>query len=102
MTRVLENVIDHAFAPGQQGRLRISARRDEAGRVEIVVADNGQGIAPADLPRVFDPFFTTCSGIKGHVGLGLNVAFNHVTERLKGTIRIDSTPGSGTVVTIRY
>ena len=102
MTRVLENVIDHAFVAGQQGQLRIAARRGETGRIEIVVADNGLGIAADDLPRVFDPFFTTCSGIKGHVGLGLNVAFNHVTERLKGSIRIDSAPGAGTVVTIRY
>jgi signal transduction histidine kinase len=37
----------------------------------------------------------------GHAGLGLNVAFNHVTQRLGGTITIDSKPDGGTTVAIR-
>ncbi|MES2299791.1 MAG: two-component regulator propeller domain-containing protein [Pseudomonadota bacterium] len=102
MTHVLDNVVDHAFDGGGAGTLTISARRGEAGKTEIVVADSGHGIAAADLAHVFDPFFTTRSGSGGHVGLGLNVAFNHVTERLNGSIVIDSTPGAGTTVTIRF
>jgi K+-sensing histidine kinase KdpD len=101
MTRVLANVADHAFEAGRYGTVRISARRLDDGRTEIVVADDGQGIAAQDVGRVFDPFFTTRSGSGNHVGLGLNVAFNHVTERLKGSITVDSTPGAGTTVTIR-
>ncbi len=101
MTRVLANVADHAFEAGRYGTLRISARKLDDGKAEIVVADDGQGIAKHDVGRVFDPFFTTRSGSGNHVGLGLNVAFNHVTERLKGTITVDSTPGAGTIVTIR-
>lgn len=102
MTRVLANVADHAFEGGRYGVLRISARRLDDGKTEIVVADDGHGIAAHDVGRVFDPFFTTRSGSGNHVGLGLNVAFNHVTERLKGTITVDSTHGAGTTVTIRF
>ncbi len=102
MTRVLANVEDHAFDDGRHGTLRISARKLDDGKAEIVVADDGQGIAQHDIARVFDPFFTTRSGSGNHVGLGLNVAFNHVTERLKGTITVTSPPGGGTTVTIVF
>jgi ligand-binding sensor domain-containing protein/signal transduction histidine kinase len=97
---VFANVRDHAFADGRIGLLRLLARREENGDVLIELQDNGHGIAPDDLPKVFDPFFTTRSGAWGHVGLGLHVAFNHVTQRLKGSIRIASSLGQGTTVTI--
>jgi ligand-binding sensor domain-containing protein/signal transduction histidine kinase len=102
LTQVLANVRDHGLREGPAGTLVVSAHRIAAGKVEIVVADSGAGIAAADLAQVFNPFFTTRSGSGGHVGLGLNVAFNHVTERLGGTIEIDSVPGAGTTVTIRF
>ena len=102
LSRILVNVLDHAFCDGRTGTLRLEAHASgEAAEVIIRVTDNGHGIAPFDLPRVFDPFFTTKSGIYGHVGLGLHVAYNHVTQRLKGQIQIDSVLGQGTCVTIR-
>jgi signal transduction histidine kinase len=69
--------------------------------VIIAIEDDGHGIAAEDLPKVFDPFFTPKSGMLGHVGLGLHVAFNHVTQGLNGEISIASTKGQGTTVTIR-
>jgi ligand-binding sensor domain-containing protein/signal transduction histidine kinase len=101
LTRVLANVLDHAFHGRRGGTVTISARPAQGSAVDISVADDGHGIAPDHLPRVFDPFFTTQSGQFGHAGLGLNVAFNHVSQRLRGRISIDSQPGSGTRVTIR-
>lgn len=114
LTRVLANVLDHAFpAPGHAagtetgnhdaggGTLRLSARRINPEEVLIMVCDDGCGIAEADLPRVFDPFFTTKSGVRGHIGLGLHVAYNHVTQGLRGEISISSKPGRGTAVAIR-
>ncbi len=104
LSRILVNALDHGFADGRTGTLRIHAyleEKDEGQELVITVSDDGHGIAPEDLPKVFDPFFTTKSGIHGHVGLGLHVAYNHVTQRLKGQIHITSTLGAGTQVAIR-
>ncbi len=104
LSRILVNVPGHAFTDGRTGTLRLAAQIDQTNggnEVVISVSDDGHGIAPEDLPKVFDPFFTTKSGIQGHVGLGLHVAYNHVTQRLKGEIQITSTLGAGTCVTIR-
>ncbi len=105
LSRILVNVLNHAFTDDRTGTLRISAQAgaaDDGGDfVAITISDDGHGIAPEDLPKVFDPFFTTKSGMYGHVGLGLHVAYNHVTQRLKGQIKITSTVGEGTCVEIR-
>jgi len=101
LTRILHNARDHAFAPGASGEVLIQAVRDAQDQVVLTVRDNGRGIPAKDLPRVFDPFFTTRAGKGGHAGLGLNVAFNHATERLGGTLRVDSN-AQGTTVTLRF
>ena len=69
-----------------------SPRDDEgACRSSIVIADRGAGIARADLPRVFDPYFTTK---RGGTGLGLPIAKN-IVEGLGGTIAVASEPARG-------
>ncbi len=65
-------------------------------RVAIIVADRGAGIAPADLPRVFDPYFTTK---RGGTGLGLPIARN-IVEGLGGVLSITSQPGRGTEIRV--
>ena len=104
ISRILVNVLDHAFTDGRIGTLRMNAQVSAAnGRsdVLITISDDGHGIEPKDLPKVFDPFFTTKSGMHGHVGLGLHVAYNQITQRLKGEIRVTSTQGEGTSVEIQ-
>ncbi len=101
LTRVFLNVRDHAFTDGRIGTLHVCANETEPGEVYISIRDDGHGIAEQHLPKVFDPFFSTRSGMEGHVGLGLHVAYNHVTQRLKGKISITSTLGKGTCVSIR-
>jgi signal transduction histidine kinase len=101
---IMMNALDHGFANGRTGTLRLCAHLEPSPAgddVIIRISDNGHGIAPEDQPKVFDPFFTTKSGIHGHVGLGLHVAYNHVTQRLKGSIHITSELGEGTTVSIR-
>jgi len=91
----VNNALLHAFdAPG--GRMRLSARRLDADWVQLRFADNGRGIAPAHLARVFDPFFTTRMG-QGGTGLGLNIAHTIATSLLGGAIRVESGDGAGTV-----
>ena len=60
------------------------------------VEDRGRGVAPADLPHVFEPYFTTK---RTGTGLGLAIA-RKVVEALGGTIRMESREGEGTRVEI--
>jgi signal transduction histidine kinase len=60
--------------------------------------DEGNGVSPEDLPRLTDPFFTT-KRESGGTGLGLSVSAGIVKEH-NGTLEFDSTPGSGTTVTL--
>ncbi|NWG27294.1 MAG: HAMP domain-containing protein [Ignavibacteriaceae bacterium] len=73
---------------------------DEAGirdYVEIKISDNGSGIAKEDLPRIFEPFYTT-KGQKG-TGLGLAVIWG-IIDNHDGTINVESEIGKGTTFTI--
>ena len=74
------------------------ATRRRLGRVAILIEDKGVGISPADLPRVFDPYFTTK---RGGTGLGLPIAKN-IVEGLGGTISVSSTAGAGTEIHIEF
>jgi signal transduction histidine kinase len=91
----------HAVAarpdPSRNGRaIRLETRRAGAGRIAIAVRDRGAGIPAEDLPRVFDPYFTTR---RTGSGLGLAISRN-IIEGLGGTIAIRSRPGEGTDVRI--
>lgn len=103
LTQVLMNVINnavaHAFEAQADALVRLQAMAMPDGRVQITLSDNGRGIAPEHLPRVFDPFFTTRLG-KGGSGLGLHIVYSLVTELLGGTVHIDSTLGQGTTLTL--
>ena len=70
--------------------------RNGQGRVSVTVHDRGAGIAPEDLPRVFDPYFTTR---QTGTGLGLAISRN-IIEGLGGTITVTSRRGEGTDVRI--
>jgi signal transduction histidine kinase len=96
--RALTNVVENALhaMPGQ-GRLSIRAGcEDEGHRVRMEVADSGVGMDDEARQRVFEPYFSTkATG----TGLGLTIAKRNV-ELSGGSIRVDSTPGVGTVVTM--
>ena len=68
---------------------------------ELTVRDHGPGIAPADLPHVFDRFYRAPSarGIPGS-GLGLSIV-RQVAERHGGTVRAEAAPGAGTLIRLR-
>ncbi len=66
----------------------------EAGFVHVEVADTGQGIAPENLSRIYDPFFTT-KGVKRGTGLGLSITYGIVQEH-NGIIEVESKIGAGT------
>jgi signal transduction histidine kinase len=74
----------------------IVTTRRESDAISIVVSDRGTGINPEDLPRVFDPYFTTK---RGGTGLGLPIAKN-IVEGLGGAIAVSSEHGRGTEIQI--
>jgi PAS domain S-box-containing protein len=62
------------------------------------IQDTGSGIPPDTIQRIFEPFFTT-KGVGKGTGLGLYITHNLI-QKYKGRIRMESTPGVGTTVTI--
>ena len=78
----------------EQNEIRISVRTDGEGRAVLEIFDNGDGIAPEVLPRVFDPFFSTKPAGEG-TGLGLSICHGIVTS-LGGQIAAYGEPGEGT------
>jgi signal transduction histidine kinase len=99
ITNLISNARDHAFPDGRAGHLalRVSRLRDD--RVCIAFSDDGVGILPEHMPKVFDPFYTTGRD-RGSTGLGLHIIYNLVTGTLGGRIDLDSRPGAGTTVRI--
>ena len=95
LAAILENA--RQAVSGTQ-RIHVSTGGDPED-VWVRVSDEGDGIAPANLPRIFEPFFTT-RGVGGGLGLGLTAAWNIVTA-FHGRIDVDSALGRGTTVTVR-
>jgi two-component system NtrC family sensor kinase len=100
VNQVLLNLITNSAQAMDKprGHIAVTTRPAGTSAVVIEVEDNGKGIAPDALPRVFDPFYTTKEVGKG-TGLGLSIAYKIVTQH-GGGIEIRSTPGVGTVVTV--
>ena len=102
--RAIANLIDNALkfcAPGSH--IDLSAR-SRAGQVEVHVADDGAGIAAADLPFLFDRFFQSRQNVapatgEGGKGLGLAIV-KRIVELHRGEVMVDSAPGRGTRITL--
>lgn len=99
LMNVINNAVVHAFERQPSPQVHVTGELLAGDRVRITLKDNGCGIEPQHLPRVFDPFFTTRLG-KGGSGLGMHIVYSLVTELLGGTVHIDSTVGVGTTVTL--
>jgi signal transduction histidine kinase len=100
VTNFVSNSMMHAYRDGEHGHIGIQAR--EAGDwVELIYRDDGCGIPPEHLPRVFDPFYTTKRG-SGGSGLGMHIVYNLVTQMLGGRITLSSTPGEGVEIIVRF
>jgi signal transduction histidine kinase len=100
--RLLSNLIDNAlgFTPaGGSVRVELSPRD---GFVYVCVADTGMGIAPEDLPRIFDRFYRAdkSRNRSGGAGLGLAIA-KEIAELHGGTLTAESFPGQGARFTFR-
>jgi two-component system NtrC family sensor kinase len=100
---ILNLLLNASEAAGGKGAgvIRIETGLGAGGQtLNLIVADNGEGIAPENLNRIFDPFFTTKAEGKG-VGLGLSVLYGIVRAH-NGDVEVTSNLGEGTrfVVTL--
>jgi two-component system NtrC family sensor kinase len=92
--QVLLNLINNAVdALAGGGELRLSSERSDGG-VVVRVADSGPGISKENLPRIFEPFFSTKSGDGHHAGLGLAIC-QDIMRNLGGSISVRSEAGRG-------
>ncbi len=100
LQQVLLNILLNAKdAMPDGGRLRITSWTEDS-TVRLEIQDNGVGISPENLPRIYDPFFTTKDPGRG-TGLGLAVSYGIIHEH-SGTIQTESTPGMGTIFSLRF
>ena len=93
----IDAIVDRHGSQG--GELTIEAGPDEDGRVRVSVKDNGVGISPENLKKVFTPFFTTKPVGKG-TGLGLSVCYG-IVDSMGGVMEVESEKGVGTRFVIR-
>ena len=99
--QVVVNLILNACQalPDMERAITLTTNHDQGtGAVVLTLADEGLGIAPEHIAHLTDPFFTTRRE-SGGTGLGLSVSATIVKEH-NGTLEFDSTPGSGTTVTL--
>jgi two-component system sensor histidine kinase HydH len=82
--------------PTARPAVMLSTTRLAPHRLAVSIADSGMGIEPDNLPRIFDPYFTTR---RAGTGLGLPIAKN-IVDGLGGVLTIASTPGLGTTIRI--
>jgi signal transduction histidine kinase len=92
LTNLIMNSLIHGFSDAQQGQILISVEKSESG-LHIKYQDNGKGMKKELLSKIYDPFFTTDK--KCGTGLGMHIVWNTVTQKLKGTIRIETDQGDG-------
>ena len=100
--QIVINLVSNAlkFAPGTAIGIGL---RQEGAALALTVRDQGQGVAADDLARLAEPFFRVRrpGAMPDGQGLGLTIV-RDLVERHGGTLRIDSAPGAGTAVTVRF
>jgi two-component system NtrC family sensor kinase len=99
LNQLLANVLVNAADAIEGAGTVVVRSRVAEDAIEILVVDDGVGIAPKDLDRVFDPGFTT-KGVG--VGAGLGLAISHrIADEHGGSIAVQSEHGTGTTVIVR-
>jgi two-component system phosphate regulon sensor histidine kinase PhoR len=102
LEHVLSNLVDNAIKYCPRGARIVVRATLEGERVKLVVADDGPGIPPEHLPRVFERFYRVDAGRSrelGGTGLGLSIV-KHMVEAMRGRVSVDSEVGRGSTFTV--
>jgi two-component system phosphate regulon sensor histidine kinase PhoR len=98
LEQVLANLLDNAIKYGRaQGKVTVGGRKIDGGRIEMFVQDDGPGIPPEALDRVFERFYRVDkarSREQGGTGLGLSIV-KHIVQAHGGEVWVKSEPGKG-------
>jgi len=94
ITNLILNSIIHGFKKRSEGIIEMKIIK-KGGRLIFIYADDGNGMNKKVVKHVFEPFYTT-NRINGGSGLGMNIVYNLVTEKLKGKISCESIVEKGT------
>jgi two-component system, OmpR family, sensor histidine kinase KdpD len=102
LRQVVGNLVDNAMKHSPAGSPVHIAAHGDGERVTITVADRGEGIDPAFLPSIFEPFSQQERGGARGSGLGLGLYIvRGLVEAMGGTIEAHSTPGAGAEFVVR-
>jgi signal transduction histidine kinase len=100
LTNLLMNSVSHAFDGITQPQIHINLT-EMGDHVELIYRDNGVGVPAALHTRIFEPLFTTRRG-SGGTGLGLNIVYNLVTQKMAGQLDFWSAPQRGVTFRMRF
>ncbi|WP_320174262.1 cache domain-containing protein [Maridesulfovibrio sp.] len=92
------NSLIHAFSGIDSGHITIAASK-ESEKIKIIYSDDGIGLTQEQQAKIYDPFFTSKQAAGG-TGLGMHIVYNIVTQKLRGSIQLESSPGQGVCFTI--
>lgn len=84
---------------GQLGLIKITTSCDDK-YIYCCIEDNGVGIPPENISKIFDPFYTTKSVGKG-TGLGLSISYDIIVNKHQGELLVNSIPGAGSRFTVK-
>jgi signal transduction histidine kinase len=93
LSNFIINSIIHGFSKDQEGLIKIEAVKNNDDFI-LKYSDNGKGLTKKTKQKIFDPFYTT-NRANGGSGLGMNIVYNLVTQKLHGTIDVKSAVGEG-------
>ncbi|MEQ8188628.1 MAG: ATP-binding protein, partial [Candidatus Eremiobacterota bacterium] len=94
---IINNAVDAILSFKDEGTIKINVTRDND-KIKLIFSDDGPGIDPKHINKIFDPFYTTKEVGKG-TGLGLSISYGIIKEH-RGDISVKSDPGKGTDFTI--
>ncbi len=91
-------LVNSSEAIHERGEIILRTVNPDPENIRLEIIDNGSGIAPQDLPLIFEPFFSTKQSTSG-IGLGLSIVHG-IVENHKGKIEVNSEVGKGTTIII--
>jgi len=91
-------LVNASEAVSENGEITMRTSNPEPNQIKVEIIDNGVGITEQEQAHIFEPFYSTKRETSG-IGLGLAIVHG-IVENHNGRIRVDSTPGKGTVISI--
>ncbi|GIW07345.1 MAG: hypothetical protein KatS3mg060_2150 [Dehalococcoidia bacterium] len=103
LEQIVHNLIGNAVRHTPPGGIVLVRAATEPGWVILTVRDTGDGIAPEDLPRIWDRFYRSdAARDREHGGAGLGLALvKELSEAMGGEVAVTSAPGDGACFTVR-